>query len=511
MQFRSKAYVACMLLVLNHAVGAQQGGQQNLQPSAQQSVKRDQFYWLGEINKASLVINVEEGLLDPAKAGKIAAGLVKVLEDGSKPGAARPFRVIEFEPLLIRASDYDASLLHAGRSSQDMFATYRAAIMRDNLLELAEHLAIMSETLVAMSEKYMQTIVPNYTNGVPAQPNSLGHVWLGHAAGFSRDAQRIRQTYVRVDRSPMGTNVLNGTSWPLNRNRMAKYLGFEAIVDNAYDASQISASEYPVEVAGIVTSLGLHAGHFIQDIMSQYGQIRPWIYLASLKEINTRSSSAMPQKQNPVLLTETRREISSSLALAMGPMIRAHNITPGMQDPKEERSNTEMVKAAVDFIKRMDRILKALVIDPDRALEELHGDWTASQELADVLMRKYQIPFRVGHSFSGSLVRYAKQRALGPQAVSFDDAKRIFAESIKTHGMDLTFPLSENEFRDTLNPVNIVNGRVTHGGPQQSEMKRMIALAKEDVQEQKRWVSARRGAIDHALRSLDSDFKRYVK
>jgi argininosuccinate lyase len=182
-----------------------------------------------------------------------------------------------------------------------------------------------------------------------------------------------------------------------------------------------------------------------------------------------------------------------------------------MQDPKEERSNTEMVKAAVDFIKRMDRILKALVIDPDRALEELHGDWTASQELADVLMRKYQIPFRVGHSFSGSLVRYAKQRGLGPQAVSFDDAKRIFAESIKTHGMDLTFPLSENEFRDTLNPVNIVNGRVTHGGPQQSEMTRMIALAKEDVQEQKRWVSARRGAIDHALRSLDSDFKRYVK
>ncbi|MFM8882538.1 MAG: hypothetical protein ACKOGK_09910 [Betaproteobacteria bacterium] len=95
-------------------------------------------------------------------------------------------------------------------------------------------------------------------------------------------------------------------------------------------------------------------GHFIQDIMSQYGQIRPWIYLASLKEINTRSSSAMPQKQNPVLLTETRREIASSLALAMGPMIRAHNITPGMQDPKEERSNTEMVKAAVDFIKRME-------------------------------------------------------------------------------------------------------------------------------------------------------------
>jgi len=147
MKFRSKAYFIGMLFVFNGAVCAQEVAQR----SAQQSVKRDQFFWLGEINKASLVINVEEGLLDQAKVGKIAAGLVKVLENGSKPGDARPSRVIEFEPLLIRASDYDASLLHAGRSSQDMFATYRAAIMRDNLLEFAEHLAIMSDTLVAMA------------------------------------------------------------------------------------------------------------------------------------------------------------------------------------------------------------------------------------------------------------------------------------------------------------------------------------------------------------------------
>ena len=498
MKLRSKAFLACAVFVFSSAT------------SAQQSQRRDQFFWLGEINKASLVINTEEGLLDPSKSGKIAAGLVKVLEDGAKLGAPRPARVIEFEPLMIRASDHDASLIHAGRSSQDMFATYRAAIMRDNLLVLAEHLALMSETLVNMSEKHAQTIVPNYTNGVAAQPNSLGHVWLAHAAGFSRDAQRIREAYVRVDRSPMGTNVLNGTSWPLNRTRMAKYLGFEAIVDHAYDASQISASEYPIEVAGIVTSLGLHSGHFIQDIMSQYGQIRPWIYLSSSKNTNTRTSSAMPQKQNPILLTETRREISSTLALAMGPMIRAHNITPGMQDPKEESSNTEMVMSAVDFIKRMDRILKALVVDPDRALEELNGDWTASQELADALMRKHQIPFRVGHHFSGNLVRYAKLKHLGPQNFSFEDAKRIFAETAKAQGLDASFPMSEAEFRELLDPIRIVSSRVTHGGPQMSEMKRMIALAKKDVEEQKRWVVSKRSHIDSALRELNSDFKKYL-
>ena len=69
---------------------------------------------------------------------------------------------------------------------------------------------------------------------------------LGYAAGLDRDAQRIREAYARVDRSPMGTTVLNGTSWPLNRKRMADYLGFAALVDNAYDAAQIIWRDEPL-------------------------------------------------------------------------------------------------------------------------------------------------------------------------------------------------------------------------------------------------------------------------
>jgi len=84
-----------------------------------------------------------------------------------------------------------------------------------------------STTLVELAAKHAGTIVPNYTNGVAAQPNSYGHYLLGQAAGLARDAQRIREAYVRIDRSPMGTTVLNGTSWPLDRKRMAQYLGEE--------------------------------------------------------------------------------------------------------------------------------------------------------------------------------------------------------------------------------------------------------------------------------------------
>ena len=478
---------------------------------AQKNTERDQFFWLGQINKATAVINTDEGLLDRDKAPKIAAGLVKVMEDGAKPGAARPFRVVDFEPLLIRAAGQEASLLHAGRSSQDMFATYRATIMRDNLLALAEQLTKTSELLVNLSEKHAKTIVPNYTNGIAAQPNSLGHAWLGHAAGFERDAQRIREAYARIDRSPMGTTVLNGSSWPLNRTRMANYLGFETIVDNAYDAAQISSSEYPVEVAGIVTSIGLHAGHFIQDIMSQYGQVRPWIYLTPLRNVNTQVSSAMPQKQNPILLTETRREISTTLALAMGPVMRAHNITPGMQDPKEESSNTEMVQSAVQFLKRMDRILNALVVIPDRALEELNSDWTASQELADVLMRNYKVPFRAGHHFSSDIVKFAKQHNIKPLDFPYAEAKRIYKVAMKDVDPNAELPMSEKEFRSTLDPVAIVQNRATVGGPQASEMTRMVALAKDKLKEQQNWTSAKRQKINQSMAQLETDFSKLLK
>jgi argininosuccinate lyase len=82
-----------------------------------------------------------------------------------------------------------------------MHATYRAAILKDDLLALADQLNQTSETLVKLAEQHAKTIVPSYTNGVAAQPNSYGHYLLGHAAGFERDAQRIREAYARIDRS----------------------------------------------------------------------------------------------------------------------------------------------------------------------------------------------------------------------------------------------------------------------------------------------------------------------
>jgi argininosuccinate lyase len=476
--------------------------------SAQQAPNRDAFFWLGEINKATAVINTDEGLLDRAIAPRAAAGIAKVLKDGRQPGGKRPSTVITFEPLLIEAAGQEVTLLHAGRSSQDMHATYRAAILRDGMLDLADQLNKTATTLVNMAEKHAGTIVPNYTNGVAAQPNSYGHYLLGHAAGLERDAQRIREAYARIDRSPMGTTVLNGTSWPLNRNRMASYLGFAAPVENAYDAAQIASNDQPVEAAAIVTSIALHAGSFIEDVMVQYAQSRPWILLQEGSG-NTYVSSAMPQKRNPGLLNATRRDASTVITLAMGPVIQAHNITPGMGDAKEVKANSAMVDTAIKMLKDWDRILNAMIISPERALEELNSDWTASQELADVLMRKYKLPFRVGHHFASEVVDYGKAKDIKPLDFPYAEAQRIYADTVKGVS-DSALPMNEAEFRATLDPVAIINNRASAGGPQPAEMQRMVKAAKERLARQNDWVAQNRGRISNALAGLDRDFDKLL-
>jgi len=477
---------------------------------AQSTQKRDEFYWLGQINKASTVINSEEGLLDPALAPRIAAGLDKMLKAADAPGAKRPTLVITFEPLLIEAAGVEATLLHAGRSSQDMLSAVRAAMMRDELLRLAGQLNRLSATMLGFAEKHAGTIVPNYTNGVAAQPNSYGHYLLGHLSGLERDAERLREAYARLDRSPMGTTVLNGTSWPLNRPRMASYLGFAATVDNAYDAAQITAAEMPVEMGALATSIALHAGAFVEDVMVQYAQPRPWILLTE-GDGNTYVSSAMPQKRNPGLLNGVRSQASTAISLGIGRTIQAHNIPPGMSDPKGVRENAAVIAGAGAVVDGWDRILKALVIDPQRALEELNSDWTASQELADVLMRQFKLPFRVGHHFASEIVDHAKAHDIKPSHFPYAEAQHLYQKTLKEMGVaGGELPMSEAEFRATLDPVAIVRNRATAGGPQPAEMARMIASARQKLATQEGWIKERRERIDQALAGLDRDFAKLV-
>lgn len=470
---------------------------------------RDNFYWLGQINKASDVINTGEGLLTPEEGHAFAKGIDKVLRDGNLPGAARPHNVITFEPYLIKAAGPDVTKIHAGRSSQDMLTTVGIMEQREHLLTMAKKLNQVQGDFIRLAEENKDTLIPNYTNGVAAQPNSLAHYFIAYANAYGRDMQRVREYYKRLNRSPMGSTVLNGTGWPLDRDRMAEYLGFDTIAYNTYDAGQIFPQEAPIETGGITNCIAIHTTSFIEEIMQQYAQPRPWIILKEGGG-NTYVSSAMPQKRNPGLLNSCRTDASTLLGMSVEAMFRSHNIPAGMADGRLSGARDIMPQAS-KVLTSMDKILNNLVIDPARSLEELNLDWTCSQEIADELMKNHGIPFRMGHHFASEIVTYARAHDITPRDFTYEDAKAIYAKvSVSDPNLPRSFPMTEEEWQHAKDPASIVRNRKVKGGPQPAELDKMIQMAKEELSDNKAWTEETEKKLASAEQKLNQDFNKLL-
>lgn len=472
-------------------------------------IPRDIFFWLGQINKATDIINTDEGLLTKKEGHAFARGIQRVIDEGNKKGGDRPSNVVAFEPYLISAAGPEITKIHAGRSSQDMLTTVGIMEQREHIMALSEALAALEDSLINLAEAHQDTLIPNYTNGVAAQPNSLAHYLLAYANAFHRDAERLQEYYVRLNRSPMGATVLNGTGWPLDRERMAAYLGFDTIAYNTYDAGQIFPQEAPIETGGITSAIAIHTTGFIEEIMQQYAQPRPWMVLKEGGG-NTYVSSAMPQKRNPGILNSCRTDASDLLGMAVGAAFRSHNIPAGMADGRLS-GRRDLVPQATKVVEALNHIINNLVIDPKRSLEELNLDWTCSQEIADVLMKKYNIPFRLGHHFASDIVTYARAHQIPPSDFSYDEARKIYAAAVKEDpSLPEAFPMTEQEWREAKDPAAIVRNRAVKGGPQPAELAKMISMARSDQKRDALWMVEKKHQLQAAENRLNADFERML-
>lgn len=474
-------------------------------PIQAQAGPRDNFYWLGQINKATAVINTQQGLLTQAQGHKFAQGIAAVLEQGEAPNGKRPVLVTTFEPLLIEAAGPEITMLHAGRSSQDMLTTVSLAMQREQLLELAAELNKMQQTLITLAQTHQGTIMPNYTNGVAAQPNSMAHYLLAYCEAFNRDYERLQAFYQRLNRSPMGATVLNGTGWPLNRDKMAAYLGFDQLAYNTYDAGQVFPQEAPIELGAISSSIAIHMGSFLEELMQQYAQPRPWILLQEGNG-NTYASSAMPQKRNPGIINRCRTDCSTILGSAVQAAFRAHNIPAGMADGRL-RGTDSLTKNTISVVKQFNRILNALDIRPERALEELNLDWTCSQEIADVLMRDYGVPFRAGHHFASEIVTYARNNNITPKELTYEEAAKVYAKlAAEDKALPQAFPMNSQDLAACLDPAAIVANRAVKGGPQPEELTKMLTMARKNLDAKERWQQEAKQKLKAAEERLNKDF-----
>ncbi len=471
--------------------------------------ERDEFFYLSAINRASLVTNVESGLLTEEKAKRFAPAIAAVTAQGEADPQKRTDRVIKYEPMLIELAGTEITELHIGRSSQDMHSTYRIGMARDDALKVHKALSGLLDIVSTLAKAYREVVVPNYTNGVAAQPNSLAHYLLGMSEALVRARTRLEEFYVRANRSSMGSTVLNGTGWPLDREAMARRLGFDGIIENAFDATQGAPVDLPVEFAQIMQSIALPIGSFIQDVLVQYSQPRPWMILQEGGD-NTYVSSAMPQKRNPGLLNNTRALASSVCAGAVEIAFLMHNLMPGMQDAKNVANRKAVADKTLQLLGMTSRILKALKVNPDRALEELNNDWTATQEVADQLMKNYGVPFRVGHHVASGMVGYARANGITPLEFPYSKMQEIFREVTAKEWHEQELAMTEEEFKDALDPKKIVANRKTLGAAQPESLDRMLAARDQLNAAAHSWNEQAEDRINKALAALETEFNAYL-
>lgn len=419
--------------------------------------------WLQLINRASIVANVEAGLLDTENARKLAAALDDMRREGEKPGAKRAELYITFEPELLRRAGMAASVLHVGRSSQDILATANAGLNLERLTKILAALSEVRRALLELAEREKATVVPAYTNGVQAQPTLYSHYLLAQISVFGRDVERTFECIRRFDFCPMGSCVLNGTGWPLKVERMAELLGFSRAFTNAFDAGQCAGNDLPLEMSQIATAAMLHVNAFLADFMVQYATPHPWIRMESTN--GEYRSSAMPQKRNPGLVNDLRRDAGLVIGEAQGVMMRMQNLCLGMADVRDARMMKELADDACIVLRTFAGFVRTLRVDRERALAELNADWTCTQEIADRLVRSGHVDFRSGHGFASRLVTWAREKGVTPPVLQYVDALSLwksFRADAKTE-LPEDFPLSEAELREATLPEGIVEARATTG------------------------------------------------
>lgn len=465
---------------------------------------QDQFYWMNRINMASTVMLVEEKIIPPALVKPITEGVSFAITQATQPGGRRPDDVLQLERIISEKSGPEATLVHTGRSRQDMYAAIRTMQLRREVLDMAGALLRTRALLIDVAGKHTETFVPAYTNGVQAQPISYGHYLMAYADSLARDAQRLRELYSRINLSPMGTAVLANSSWPLNRMRLAELLGFDGLVVNSYDSGQVITMDVPLEAASIASNVALRIGSILQDIHTQYHQTRPWLLL---DDSSTYTSSAMPQKRNPGVIMTARAKASDVVASLQTVLLRLHNVTPGMTDYKSTYADARTFILAIEMLNRFDGVMKALRINAPRAMEELDNDWTTSMELAETLQRLHNVPFRVGHSFASAIVDHAKANNLLPRQFPYAEAVRIYAGAAQKYKQSETkLPLDAATFRKTLSPEDMVRTRVGIGGPQPAEVARMVAAGRQALAQDNAWLDERNTKLLEAEAKLNTAF-----
>ncbi|TDM09945.1 MAG: argininosuccinate lyase [Ideonella sp. MAG2] len=313
--------------------------------------------------------------------------------------------------------------LHTGRSRNDQVATDVRLWLRSEIDQIALLLADMQRALVAVAAQNTETVMPGFTHMQVAQPVSFAHHLLAYVEMFARDAERLADLRKRVNRLPLGSAALAGTSYPLDRERVARTLGFEAVSQNSLDA--VSDRDFAIEFTSFSTLVMIHVSRLAEEIVIWMSQNFGFI---NLSDRYCTGSSIMPQKRNPDVAELARGKSGRVVGHLMG-LITLMKGQP-LAYNKDNQEDKEPLFDTVDTVKDTLRIMAEMIGGEVAADGSRSGGLTVKAEAMEAAALR-------GYATATDLADYLVKKGL-----PFRDAHEVVAHAVK-EGLKLGVDLSD--------------------------------------------------------------------
>lgn len=416
------------------------------------------------INKAHVIMMADQEIIDQHKAAKLLGALnrIDVKADITKADSEDVHMYVE-EIVTESVGSEIGGDLHVGKSRNDQVATAIRMKLREDLVGLLLQFTELQNSILATAENHVETVVPGYTHTQPAQPITFAHYLLSFFDTFNRDIERLTESYQRVNLSPMGAGALAATSFPIDREKMAELLGFKGIIENSIDA--VGSRDFLLEVQSCLTLAALNVTRLVEDLIL-------WSSLAfriiDLPDEFSSTSSMMPQKKNPEVLEVIRARMGDIVGDFLAVAITMKSLPSGYNLDLQEI--TPKVWKTIECISSSLRMLISLLpLLRVSALSSNLLDFTTSTELANILTRKYKLPFRSAHRIVGAMVQ-----ELVREKRSLSDATPQLIESVSKRVLGISLKVDLDDIRSCVDPLKVVEAHKVRGGPSPEEIRRAL-------------------------------------
>src|SRR5882724_1730644 len=351
--------------------------------------------------------------------------------------------------------------LHTGRSRNDQVATDLRLWLRAEIDADDERLVTLIRALLAQGARHAALIMPGYTHLQVAQPVTFGHHLLAYVAMLERDRERLADCRRRTNRLPLGAAALAGTSFAIDRERVARELGFEALAENSLDA--VSDRDFAIEFCACASLVMVHLSRLAEELVlwasPRFGFVR-------LPDAYCTGSSIMPQKRNP----DVPELVRGKAARVIGATVALFTLMKGqpLAYNKDNQEDKEPLFDAVDTVKDSLAVFAGMVAGLEPVPAPMHaavlsGHATAT-DLADYLVKK-GMPFRDAHEVVARAVREAE--------ISGRDLAALPLESLRRFS-----PGIAADVKRVLTPEGSVAARRHRGGTAPAEVRKAVARAR---------------------------------